>query len=482
MSQSLPMNAEGSILIVDDEMHILETSKLALRTAGIGPVLTCNDSREVMGIIQDNTISLVILDIMMPFVSGKELLEKIHNEHPHIPVIMMSGVNELNTVVDCMKLGAVNYLDKPVENLRLVTSVRRALEYREVQQEVHILKDHLLKSDLRNPDVFSSIITDDDGMYSIFRYIESIAITLRAVLITGDTGTGKELMAKAIHDLSSCAGEYVTVNVAGLDDTLFSDALFGHKKGAFTGADSNRKGLLEQAQGGTIFLDEIGDLSMSSQVKLLRLLQEREYYQLGSDVKKRTDARFIVATSSDIKSKIEKDEFRKDLYYRLQAHHFHIPPLCERKGDVKILIDHFIEESSKSLQKNIEQVDDEVYHALSQYPFPGNVRELEAMIFNAMSTVQGEVLDIELFKRDLEEAPARSTPIVSKEVDIAEKQAKGIHFSEPYPTIDECVDQLVNLVLEKNNHNQTATAKELGITRQGLISRLKRRKQLEGSK
>lgn len=470
--QTLRENAQ--ILIVDDEQHILDTSKLALRTSGIKNVITTNDSRKVMGLLKENSIALVIIDIMMPHLPGNELLGMVKSEYPDIPVIMMTGINELQMVIECMKKGAIDYLDKPVENLRLVTSVERALDFKEVQSEVNTLKTHMLSSNLSHPDVFESIITDDDSMFSIFRYIESIAVTSRAVLVTGETGTGKELVAKAVHDLSQRKGKYVTVNVAGLDDTLFSDALFGHKKGAYTGADGNREGLLEQAQGGTIFLDEIGDLSMTSQVKLLRLLQEREYYPLGSDNKKKTDARFIVATSSNIQKKIENEEFRKDLFYRLQAHHFNIPPLRERKRDIRILIDHFSQTSAEALNKEKPFIEQEVYETLQNYAFPGNVRELESMIFNAMSSTYDDTLTLEPFKRDIDLASGQKG-LAEKEFSDKSAHPGTIHFSDPYPTIDQAVDQLISLVLEKNNNNQTATAKDLGITRQGLISRLKRR-------
>ena len=478
MTPSASKSTDPLILIVDDEQHILDTSKLALRTAGIKNVLTTSDSRQVLKLLKEHAVSLVIIDIMMPHLPGNVLLGKIKAEYPSIPVIMMTGINELSMVVECMKQGAIDYLDKPVENLRLVTSVERALDFRAVQEEVSTLKEHILSTNLQHPEVFENIVTDDDSMFSIFRYIESIAVTSRAVLITGETGTGKELAARAVHDLSSRTGRYVTVNVAGLDDTLFSDALFGHKKGAFTGAESNREGLLEQAQGGTIFLDEIGDLSLSSQVKLLRLLQEREYYPLGSDVKKKTDARFVVATSSDLQKKIDKDEFRKDLYYRLQAHHFEIPPLRLRKRDIRMLIEHFVQKSAEALHKDAPYIEDDVFETLQNYSFPGNVREMESMIFNAMSTHASPSLDIQSFKRDMALARSVGGGAGEPAANTMPDHPGSVHFSDPYPTIDAAVDQLIHLVLEKNNNNQTATARDLGITRQGLISRLKRKKML----
>lgn len=460
------------ILLVDDEKQVLETSKLSLRTAGHQNILICDDSREVMSILKEQTVHLIIMDIMMPHVSGKELLPLVKNEYPDIPVIMMTGLNDLKNVVECMKLGAFDYLDKPVDNLRLTTSIERALEYREVEIENSNMKKHLLGSKLNHPEVFKHIITKDPQMVNIFKYIEVIALTSRAVLITGETGTGKELIAESVHRMSGRLGEYVTVNVAGLDDTLFSDALFGHKKGAYTGADNHRKGLLEQAQDGTIFLDEIGDLSMASQVKLLRLLQEREYYPLGSDIKKRTNARFVVATSRDIRAMIKENQFRKDLYYRLQAHQVHIPSLRERRCDLEILILYFIENACRDLNRELPSISVEVYQLLHRYNFPGNIRELEAMVFNALSQHEGGELNADSFKRDIE----LSSGIVEENPALSEHNfLDSMKYQSKLPSIEEAVNYLIDLTLEDNNQNQTATAKALGITRQGLISRLKRR-------
>ena len=464
------MSIQSKILFVDDETQVLETSRLALMTCGMRNVITCDDSRKVLDLLGQNAISVIVMDIMMPYLSGKELLPQIKEEYPDIPIIMMTALGDLENVVECMKMGAFDYLDKPVENLRLVTSVQRAMDFYEVQQENTTLKDHLLSKTLKHPELFAHIVTQSESMNQIFSYLESISGTSRAVLITGETGTGKELVAECVHTLSEREGEYVTVNVAGLDDTLFSDALFGHKKGAFTGADSHRMGLLEQAQGGTIFLDEIGDLSMASQVKLLRLLQEREYYPLGSDVKKRTDARFVVATSRDIRVMIQSGEFRKDLYYRLQAHQIHIPSLRERVEDIPMLLKHFVELASQDLSIDPPQVPEALIKMMCRYSFPGNIREMESMVFNALSQLElgQENLSEESFLRDIELSSGEK--IVMDPVSV-----QGMDEDE-LCTIDDCVDRLIERTLVHFDHNQTATAKSLGITRQGLLARLKRRK------
>lgn len=466
------MSIETKILFIDDETQVLETSRLALLTSGMRNVITCDDSRQVLDVIGCNAISAIVMDIMMPYLSGKDLLPQIKEEYPDIPVIMMTALGDLENVVECMRMGAFDYLEKPVENLRLVTCVKRAVEFYEMQQENVTLKDHFLSKTLKSPEAFTHIVTQSESMNQIFGYLESISGTSRAVLITGETGTGKELVAECVHKLSNREGEYVTVNVAGLDDTLFSDALFGHRKGAFTGADSHRMGLLEQAQGGTIFLDEIGDLSMASQVKLLRLLQEREYYPLGSDVKKRTDARFVVATSRDIRAMIKAGEFRKDLYYRLQAHQIHIPALRERTEDIPMLVQHFMELACRDLGREEPEISERLLRLLKGYGFPGNIREMESMVFNGISQMPKDetVLSETTFVRDIELSSGEKIQSVAEEpVESLEEE------EEELCTIDECVDRLITKTLIHCHNNQTATAKSLGITRQGLLARLKRR-------
>jgi len=260
------------VLLVDDEEDFLLSAEMTLRGHGISNIAICADSRRVPKMIDNNEYSAIALDINMPHLGGLELLAPIVDYHPEVPVIMISAVNDVAKAVKAMKSGAFDYLVKPVDETRLVTTIRRALDLHDMRRENTRLKHYLLDGELEHPEAFDGIITRNKVMESIFKYCEAIAGTHLPVLITGETGVGKELIANAIHRLSGRSGELVTVNVAGLDDTLFSDTLFGHRKGAFTGADSERKGLIEQARAGTLFLDEIGDLRTESQVKLLRLL------------------------------------------------------------------------------------------------------------------------------------------------------------------------------------------------------------------
>jgi DNA-binding NtrC family response regulator len=288
------------------------------------------------------------------------------------------------------------------------------------------------------------------------------------VLITGETGTGKELVARTIHTLSNRKGNFVPVNVAGLDDNVFADTLFGHKKGAFTGADQARSGLIEQASGGMLFLDEIGDISPISQVKLLRLLQDGEFFPLGSDIVKHSDARVVVATNQNLQTLQESGKFRKDLYYRLRAHHIHLPPLHDRKDDLPILVNHFLEKASKTLGKEKPTFPVELFSFLATYPFPGNIRELESIIFDAVTSCKSEKLSLEPFRAYiLESEPAAKT-------EAKEKSMAASTLKEKIDTISHMTEkQMIIDALNKTNQNRTKAAELLGISRRTLQNKIK---------
>jgi two-component system nitrogen regulation response regulator GlnG len=270
-----------------------------------------------------------------------------------------------------------------------VSSVERALEIRGWRAEVLSLKDRLLTDRPHQREAFAEIVTGSRAMHAIFRYVEAIASSPMPALITGETGTGKELIARVLHRLSGRPGELIALNVAGLDDTMFSDTLFGHTRGAFTGADRSREGLIATAADGTVFLDEIGDLSVGSQVKLLRLLQDGTFYPLGADRPRQSRARVVVATNTDVVHALQAGTFRKDLYYRLRTHHLHVPPLRSRPGDVPLLLNHFVDKAVRELHKSPPRVPLALYQLLKTYVFPGNVRELEALVFDAVARHQG---------------------------------------------------------------------------------------------
>jgi DNA-binding NtrC family response regulator len=459
------------VLIVDDEEMTLKSCEVTLLSCGYNHLLCCQDSRKVLELISEKEMSVILLDLSMPYVSGEELLSKISQEYPGVPVIIITGANDVETAVKCMKDGAFDYLVKPIERSRLITSVKRAVDFRDLERENILLKRQILSDDLECPEAFKGFITNNKTLKSIFKYVEAISKTHQPVLITGETGVGKELMAHAIHRLSGLVGEFVPINVAGLDDNVFADALFGHKRGAFTGADQTRSGLVEKASAGTLFLDEIGDLSLASQVKLLRLLQEKEYFPLGSDLAKRADTRIIVATNQDLQKRLKLGKFRKDLYYRLRTHHVHIPPLREHRDDIPLLVDFFLEEAAQILEKKKPTPPDQLFLLLSTYPFPGNVRELKAMIFDAVSKHTSKMLSLQTFKLFI--SPEEANKLIGTE-DRPPETLPRIAFSEMLPTIREADQVLINEALTRAKGNQTIAARMLGITQQALSKRLKK--------
>ncbi|HEY8549088.1 MAG TPA: sigma-54 dependent transcriptional regulator [Vicinamibacterales bacterium] len=461
------------ILLVDDDPELLRSAGLALRTAGFQDVVTLEDGRQLLPQLVRQGAAVLLLDLAMPGPSGQELLEQVAADHPEVPVIVLTGTDDLETAVRCMQAGAVDYLVKPVDGHRLAASVRRAMELRALTAEVLSLKDRLLTDRPHRSDAFAHIVTQDRAMLAIFRYLEAVAPSPAPVLISGETGTGKELIAGAIHRLSQRPGDLVTVNVAGLDDTLFSDTLFGHTRGAYTGADRPRDGLLVAATEGTLFLDEIGDLGIPSQVKLLRLLQDGSYYPLGSDQPRRSRARIVAATNADIARGVAEGTFRKDLYYRLRTHHVELPPLRARSGDLQPLVAHFVEAASRALGKPAPAIPPSLYSLLKTYSFPGNVRELEAMVFDAVARHQGTVLALQSFRDAIganasgpDPEPSQATPLTAV-------------FPDRLPTLREAEDALIDAALERADGNQGVAAGLLGLSRQALNKRLVRRNRPE---
>ena len=465
-----PLFPSNLVMLVDDEAEMLRSYKLTLRSNNINNVSLCHDSREVMPFLSKREAEVVLLDLTMPFISGDELLPMITGEFPEIPVIIITGINEVDTAVQCMKAGAFDYMVKPVEKNRLVSGVSRAIEIRELQYENRLLKERILSGSLESPEAFSESVTNNRSMRSLFQYVETIAKSPQPVMITGETGVGKELMAKAVHTLSLLHGHFVTVNAAGIDDNIFSDTLFGHIKGAFTGADGMRKGLVEKASGGTLLLDEIGDLSADSQVKLLRLLQEREYLPLGSDLLKISDARIIVSTNYDLQALQESGRFRKDLYYRLRTHHLHIPPLRERLDDLPLLVDHFLEKAARSLGKKKPSPPAELITLLSNYHFPGNIRELETMVYDAVSSHKSKKLSMGRFQTHIKQE--RSAAGAAPE-QFPPGHDSWLACSEPLPTLDQANRLLIEEAMKRSGSNQSMAARLLGISRQRLGRHLK---------
>lgn len=465
-SASLP------VVLVDDEQSVLLSSKMILASSGIRNVQTFADSRQLMPYLEMHEAAVVVLDLFMPYLPGSTLLPELIKSYPELPVVVMTASQEVESAVLCMKEGAFDYLVKPVEESRFISCIKRALELRSLRQQVDTLKRYLISDHLEHDEAFAKIVTVSRKMRTLFQYVEAVAESGEPVLIRGETGTGKELFAGAVHELSKRSGPLVTLNVAGLDDALFSDTLFGHKKGAFSGAESSRDGLVAQAVGGTLFLDEIGDLKPASQVKLLRLLQEGEYHPLGSDIAKIADVRVICATNRDLHARMTKEKFRPDLYFRLSVHQIEIPPLRERREDIPVLLVHFAEEAGKAMQRKAPDLPTELTTLLENHYFPGNVRELRSMVYDIMAQhPTGRVLSVKSFRKLIkgqqrpaqQQAPAQSVPVQDGQ----------------FPTLKEAEQMHIAEALRRAGGNQGTAALLLGISRPALNRRLAKLKQEE---
>jgi len=456
------------ILLVDDEPAWLRSMGIMLeRLGGMNHLRSCEDSRQVMGILAEQEFELVLLDYSMPHLTGLDLLEQISEEYPGLPVVMLTGHNQLDTAVECLKRGAVDYFIKTMEDQRLVAGVQRIVRMQEIARENRKLRDGVISGrQLEHPAAFSEIVTQSPRIESLCHYIEAIAQSHQPVLITGESGVGKELFAQALHQSCRPDGPWVPVNVAGLDESIFADTLFGHARGAFTDADSARPGMIEQAKGGVLFLDEIGSLDLTSQAKLLRVLQDGEYYPLGSDRPKRLQARVVAATNLNLAELQLAGQFRKDLFFRLRTHHMQIPPLRERGDDLLLLVEFFLAEAARELGKEKPTPPRELARLLSSYDFPGNVRELRAMAFDAVAMHQGRLLSLEAFKRAMGFAEAAN----GGQGDGSEP----LSFGERLPTLAEAGRALVDEAMARAEGNQGVAASMLGISRPALNKRLKK--------
>ena len=453
------------VLIVDDEINILNTFKLILGAGKINNIIMLQDAREVMPLLAKTHVETILLDINMPHIPGDTLLESISSTYPEIPVIMVTGNDEVDMAVGCIKTGAFDYMVKPIEKSRLISGVKRAIEIKQLNDENRLLTRQMYSNKLKRPEVFADIITDNKAMTTLFQYVESVANSPHPILITGETGTGKELMARAIHLLSCENGPFVSVNVAGIDDNVFSDTLFGHVKGAYTSADMKRSGLIKKAAQGTLCLDEIGDLTPGSQVKLLRLLQEHEYFPLGADIPQIMDVRIIASTNCDVKSMQTSGRFRKDLFYRLSAHHVHLPPLRQRRDDLPLLLDYFLEKAAGTLKKKPPAFPIELITLLSNYHFPGNIRELKGMVFDAVYNHKSKKLTMESFKNHIKQNQTSAPP--------EGLEHSGFLDFTTLPTMADAQYMLMKEALKRTGNNKSMAAEMLGISRQRLARHLK---------
>lgn len=461
-------NSVDPILIVDDEYMILSAMRTTLRSAGYSSIETVSSGEAALDALRSMRFSLVTLDLYLSDTTGIELLPKIFELQPELSVIVITGADEVELAVQSMQNGAYDFIVKPIDKARLLTSIRNALDSVQLAQENERLRDSILHRQVKNPSAFTLITTEDPTMLSIFHYIEAIADTPLPLLIQGETGTGKELLARAVHSVSGRDGEFIAVNVAGLDDTLFSDTLFGHKKGAYTGASTDRPGMISKASGGTLFLDEIGDLGLESQIKLLRLLQEKEYTPLGSDRAMGTDARLVFAANRPLEELVKAGEFRQDLYYRLRSHSVELPPLRERRNDIPLLTEQFINEASFELDKSVKGIQSEAVRILSGYDFPGNIRELRGLIFDEVLRSAGGSVSADRIR----DVVGSSITMEKKQANTSLKQA--LSKLDNLPSIHETSRVIIDLAMERAGGNITKAAELIGITRSALSKRLTR--------
>ncbi len=456
---------EHAILVVDDDVEFLESIRLQLLSNNFKNVTTLSDSGALFKELSQDNYAIVLLDWLMPGnISGENILPQLADQCPQIPVIIMTGVSDTENIVNCIKVGAYDYITKPPDTSRLISTINKALEHFDLYDQNRRLTGYLLGEPLSNPEIFSSFITCNERMQSIFKIIETLAPSRQPILITGETGVGKDLIAEAIHKASGVKGPFVPLNVAGMDETMLADTLFGHKKGAYTHANDSRDGLIEQAKGGTLFLDEIGDLSIQSQVKLLRLIQQKEYYRLGSDVLQKSYARIIAASNGNFDELLAAKAFRADLYHRLSTHLIHIEPLRQRREDILPLVNHFLNETAGELQQDVPVLSRDARLALQAFDFPGNVRELMNKISHAMIYNRSGTLELSDFP-GLKASGKVYRKIISRHSDG--KFALCGLFTE-FPTLEEIEELLMVESLRVTNGNKSQAADLLGITRPTL--------------
>ncbi len=443
--ESIP-DKHTPVLVVDDDEGLLLSIKATLVSSGLPEPALVSDSRKALSLMRDHHFQLVLLDLMMPNLNGIEVLEKIKREFPDSECVVVSANDEVATAVQAMNLGASDYLVKPLNSEKLIALVNRSLEKYNLQDELARFGRKKVFSELKNPQAFAAMVAEDESMALVFHQVEAVAGTDYSVVINGESGTGKEMLARVIHQLSHRSkAPFYAVNMASFSKTIFEDEFFGHTKGAYTDASSDRRGFFEAAHGGTLFLDEITELDPSLQAKLLRVIEEREFYRLGSTEIRNVDVRIIAATNRDINEEIIKNRFRADLFYRINMYNIKIPPLRERKDDILPLTRHFLNIHARANNKKIQGLAPDLAERLLQSSFLGNVRELENMIAGAVLLERGKTLTLASARNLLPyDGPERR-----KNVELL--------------TLDELEKRHIKRVLEVTGGNRPKAAEILGI-------------------
>ncbi len=454
----------NTILVVDDEPNYLIVLAELLKEEGF-EVITAERGEDGLKIAADTDLDLVITDMRMPGMDGLELLQAVKSYNKDLPVIMITAFGEVEKAVVAMKAGAYNYLVKPFNNEELLLNIRKAIEH------YSLLRENLrLRDEARVRYGFASIVGKNARMQEIYQLIEKVAPTQASVLITGESGTGKELVARATHINSPREkSPFISVNCAALPETLLESELFGHERGAFTGATSMRKGRFELADSGTLFLDEIGDIPLPLQAKLLRVLQERSFERVGGTRPINVDVRIITATNRELKDEVDEGRFREDLYYRLNVLQIHLPPLRERADDIPMLTDHFINKFATMLNKPNLRISGEALRYLVGLPWEGNVRELENTIERAAILCSGDVIKTEDVHPDVTDS--KRTVDWSPNGDFE----KLIPSNLPLPDVlSGMEEQMLKRALKDANFVQARAAESLGITKSLLQYKMKK--------
>ncbi|MGD0659318.1 MAG: sigma-54 dependent transcriptional regulator [Syntrophorhabdales bacterium] len=451
----------NKVLIIDDDQAVLNYLNMFMLQAGTFDVTTLSNSTKAYGELKGNPYDLLLLDMDMPDVTGLDILKHIQENNIDIETIVLTGVEDVELAVSAVKLGAMEYLTKPVDNDRLLKLMNTALEHRR-RQKVIDQEEPVSADDLKFKDAFKEIITQNEKMHRIFSVVEKMAQTDNSILVWGESGTGKELIARAIHQISRRNNRsFVAVNAGSFANDLFASEFFGHSQGAFTGAIANKRGLVEEADKGTLFLDEIGELVLPIQVKLLRVLQEGEFFRLGSTKNLKVDVRIIAATNKNLHEEIKKGNFRKDLFYRLNMNSVYLPPLRERKGDIPLLAHHFLSIFCKSNGKRIERIAEGVMKLLTHYDYPGNVREMMNIINSAVIVESTG----ELRKKSLPNYFLENTVVGDNSLgDISLKSLEDVELDH------------IRKILSYTDGNRTKASQILGISRISLLSKIKKNK------
>lgn len=460
------MNSKAKVLLVDDEPNIIEVLEIVLRDEGM-EVLKASSAKDALDLLRKTEVDIVISDIRMPGISGVELLKEAKQLAPEAVFILITAYASTETAIDALQHGAYDYLTKPFKMEELLNIVRHSLEKKTLKNEVASLKGEIEAQ--QGQKLFqalhrSHLVGKSQKMLEVYRTIGTVAMGESTVLIAGESGTGKELVARAIHEASQRKDRpFVSINCGAFPETLLESELFGYMKGAFTGANGNKKGLLETAGGGSVFLDEIGDMTPAMQVKLLRVLQERKLRPLGGTQEIAVDVRVIAATNRDLQAAIHQGHFREDLYYRIAVITISLPPLRERAEDIDLLAFHFLNQYAEKSGRGVFSISREALRCLENYHWPGNVRELENTIERAIALETTEAIQIERLPDAVRKLPP---PSIRDSIPLPEESFNIEEF------LHNLERDLISQVLKRTEGNQTLTAQYLKLTKPSLRHRI----------